>query len=326
MYPGEFIAVGNNGVTARSRDGHNWTKLNYPTTSTVSLYGVCAIRGSEVFYNQVEYIAIGPSAGTGTQSTVFLGWAGGPNSDGFSDAFKMEDQSGNPLYNMTVSFPLPTQSNVGYLYIGSIGIIANDIGLGATNTFTNTIQVYVEQNHPGQTYQQLCANNTSTSDTFTAIAVYSNYDTGTGAVIPGGGIVKSSRNGLDNSTWSNVFSDSNVPFYGCAYGNGTFIAGGGNNTVARSTDGGTTWTTVSGANPGAIWWYGAYGNGKFVLVGWISINGQNQGVIQYSTDNGQTWSKANPGTSSQFLGVSYSPQLNIFVAVGLGGAIVSVDG
>jgi hypothetical protein len=161
-------------------------------------------------------------------------------------------------------------------------------------------------------------NNTISGGTFTAVAVTS-----------GGHILKSTRNGDAAGTWTNV---ANLPaaLEGVAYGNGHWVAVGQPNAVYTSTNA-TTWTKTKGAISGAVWSWVTYGNGKFVAVGGAvhtQANGnlESKGVIQYSTDNGATWTLGNAGTKNVLTSIAYSPTLNKFVAVGYNGTIVSVNG
>jgi hypothetical protein len=111
--------------------------------------------------------------------------------------------------------------------------------------------------------------------------------------------------------------------YGICYGkdtngNNCFIAVGCVD-IARSTDGGKTWTKITPLNAGLI--YGnlfgiAYGNGTFVAVGGYNTTTSNfpTGVypraVYYSTDGGLTWIQANTNLfssgnlSSQSLGIT----------------------
>ena len=67
-----------------------------------------------------------------------------------------------------------------------------------------------------------------------------------------------------------------------AYGDGVWLAGGGNGALMRSTDGGFTWT---GLHPQASLHAiraVAYGNGRFVIAGDL-------GMVALSDDAGDTW-------------------------------------
>lgn len=137
-----------------------------------------------------------------------------------------------------------------------------------------------------------------------------------GAVNPNGTIISST----DGTTWirrtaANVFALTSV-----AFGNGTFVVAGGNaagsGSLQSSTDG-TTWTnrTVANSNPMSCI---AYGNGIFVT------GSDTSPTIQYSTDNGVTWSQDSvSGILSYTRSIVYGN--GIFMAVGAGGIAVSTD-
>jgi photosystem II stability/assembly factor-like uncharacterized protein len=183
---------------------------------------------------------------------------------------------------------------------------------GKPNTITNTSPLYKEAS-TGEELNQFAANNTTSGTSFTAIVVG-----------VGGGIWKSTRDGDTHASWTKVFT-APTELYGCCYGGGHWVAVGLNNSVFVSTDA-TSWIAKKGAVPGAQWFNMAYGKGKFVAVGGVTIGTKKSGVVMYSTDGGNTWSKGN-GSGGGFLqGIDYSPELNVFAAVGEGGTILSVEG
>lgn len=140
----------------------------------------------------------------------------------------------------------------------------------------------------------------------------------------GGSILLSNRNGTNPGTWQTVHS-AGTPLFGIAYGNGSWVAVGQGNKVLTSTDG-YTWTTRVGAQKSSDWQWITYGNGTFVAVGGAVVNGQEIGTVMFSTDGGVTWTRGNSGSKKSLSSIAYSPELNKFVAVGVGGAIVTVDG
>lgn len=140
-----------------------------------------------------------------------------------------------------------------------------------------------------------------------------------------GGIWLSNRIGTQPGTWTKVYDNPSYELYSAAYGDGVWIVAGLNGVVLRSTDA-TNWTEVKGAVPGGRWNQGSFGNGKFVFVGARYVGQDYLSAVMYSDDLGLTWKKGNPGTKGALLAIDYSPQLNMFVAVGNGGAIVSVAG
>ena len=82
---------------------------------------------------------------------------------------------------------------------------------------------------------------------------------------------------------------------GIAYGNGTFVAVGYTNGMARSTDNGATWTAIpAGTSAGQntfSWGISriAFGSGAFIAVG---------EHIAHSGDNGVTWTAIPAGTGA----------------------------
>jgi hypothetical protein len=139
-----------------------------------------------------------------------------------------------------------------------------------------------------------------------------------------GSILLSYRDGDATGTWTKV-KQASSGLEGVAYGNGNWVAVGQNNLVLTSTDG-NTWTESRGAFPGAQWNWIAYGNGKFVAVGSGTVNGASVGAVMFSTNGGASWTRGNSGTTNHLQSVAYSPTLNVFVAVGNNGAIVTVNG
>ena len=320
--PGEFIAVGRGGVTARSRDGHNWIKLPYPDHPVSNFSGVEVAWDSQISPYGITYDSVYFNTLT-NQTHVATGFAGRAN-DQFTNDYALYDQNGSAISTpLDVLYRYPTQTSFEYIWVGQGKIGHNQYTYDFSTSTTAT--VWIETVQLGKYFNQVAASNTSSSNAFIAIAPFYNYNTSTGATIAGGGIVLSNRNGQTTSTWNTVYTDSTVNLRGSAYGNGVWISCGSDNTVVRSTNG-SSWTKSSGAVPGATWWYMAYGNGKFVCVGYTTVNGQQVAALQYSTDDGVTWTKGSPGTTNRLYGITYSPELNVFVACGLGGALVSVDG
>lgn len=104
-----------------------------------------------------------------------------------------------------------------------------------------------------------------------------------------------------------------------AYGGGWFVAvggGGGATHIARSSDGGKTWSSVSNSLYGAD--AVTYANGKFVAVG---LN-----TAAYSTDNGATWTTAAGFPNGQWHAVCYGGGKFVAVNSAAGKAMYSSDG
>ena len=112
-----------------------------------------------------------------------------------------------------------------------------------------------------------------------------------------------------------------------AFGNGSFVALGAN-VAAYSTDSGDTWNPATVPSGSADYKAVTYGNGHFVAVGPVFPPDGN-GVISYSTNDGQDWTTLNQGANI-YHGVAYGYDSNgngLFIAVGPAGkAIYSADG
>lgn len=172
---------------------------------------------------------------------------------------------------------------------------------------------------------QFASDSQSYNPAFTVLAVTSSSTTDKGRIL------LSSRYGNEVSTWAEAYVASQR-LQGCAFGNNTWIAVGRNNLVVRTTDG-VNWTELSGAVPGARWKWLTFGGGRFVAVGFNTVPDPENpavdiqvGAVMYSDDDGLTWTSVNSGTKNQLSSVAYSPELNVFVAVGDNGTVVSVKG
>jgi len=131
------------------------------------------------------------------------------------------------------------------------------------------------------------------------------------------------QKGTYYSGGSQVYSDIN----GIAYGNGKWVAVGGEGKMAYSTDNGVTWTAVADST---IWQYTysgstytsnigdiAYGNGRFVAVGGSKM--------AYSTDGTNWTAVAGSSTLNSFSIGDIAYGNGRFVAVGSDGKMAYVD-
>lgn len=116
--------------------------------------------------------------------------------------------------------------------------------------------------------------------------------------------------------WTASALPASAVWCGVAYGGGWFIAVGGNSDIARSSDGGKTWSSVSSnvSDASAI----TYENGKFVVVGYNSA--------AYSTDNGATWTAAASFPNGQWHAVCYGGGKFVAVDSNANKAMYSSDG
>jgi len=160
------------------------------------------------------------------------------------------------------------------------------------------------------------------NNTFVAVGSYGNNS-------DNNRIATSSDNGL---TWTAVTTNAfdytdpggylktDTSIFAIAFGNGTFVAGGGSGRMAYSSDG-VNWTAAITPEPvvesslflsqiEAI----AYGNGTFVVA-------SNNGQMAYSSDNGVTWTMVanNPYAYAYGIANAIAYGNNTFVAVGNNG-------
>lgn len=166
----------------------------------------------------------------------------------------------------------------------------------------------------------IAANNDFNSNTFRACV--------TG---DGGNIYYSDRVGNEPSTWNKTYTTpvpstgGRIGLTGIAHGDGYWIAVGQNNTVVTSSNG-IDWTLNQGAVQGSDWQWICFGAGRFVAIGGVVVDGKTVGTIMFSDDGGATWTKGSSGTDKFLYSIAYSPELNVFAAVGEAGTIVSVKG
>ena len=104
----------------------------------------------------------------------------------------------------------------------------------------------------------------------------------------------------NGTSWSNGGNMGGECSAGIAGGNGVFIAVDGNsNRVRRSTNGGSSWSSIyvqSGIQAEDV---DTDGSGTWVIVSDGSGNATSNGnYVLYSTDNGQNWSEVSSSTSS----------------------------
>lgn len=118
--------------------------------------------------------------------------------------------------------------------------------------------------------------------------------------------------------WNAAVLPASAVWSGIAYGGGWFVAvgGGGATHIARSSDGGKTWSSVSNSlyDADAV----GYANGKFVAVG---LN-----TAAYSTDNGATWTAAASFPNGQWHAVCYGGGKFVAVNSAADKAMYSSDG
>ena len=142
--------------------------------------------------------------------------------------------------------------------------------------YTPSTDTWVTVNLPslGGSYESIAVN----PSTDTAIV----YNANDGWVrVPAGG------SPITNESFTNSILSPGAISVGMAYGNGKFVYAHGNGNVAYSTDDGANWTEVNAAADSTVEWQKiVYGNGRFVMVGFIPT--ENTARATYSFD-GITW-------------------------------------
>lgn len=222
----------------------------------------------------------------------------------------------------TVTYPASKTSNLYLTVSYGTDTLGGAIWSGRPDPKAPPPQLYLEYRSPdtSEIFYQLASDSRPYNPDFTVVTVTNQ-----------GRILRSGRYGNEPGTWTEAFVASHA-LNGVVYGNNVWIAVGKNNLVVKTTDG-VTWTESAGAIPGAWWQWICFGKGRFVAAGYQTIPDPNNpgfnidaGVIMYSDDDGVTWKKANSGTNKRLSSIAYSPELNVFVAVGRDGTIISVNG
>lgn len=223
---------------------------------------------------------------------------------------------------MTVTYPASATNNLYITVSAGTSSLGGGIWSGRPDPKTPAPQLHLEyrSSNVDEVFFQLASDSRPYNPDFTVVAV-SNQ----------GRILRSGRHGNEPGTWTEAFVASHG-LTGAVYANNVWVCVGRENLVVRTTDG-ATWHESAGAIPGAMWQWLTFGGGRFVAVGYKTIDDPDNpgftidsGVIMYSDDDGVTWTKANSGTSKRLTSIAYSPELNVFVAVGYDGTIISVKG
>ncbi|GAB3945108.1 hypothetical protein GCM10028805_13660 [Spirosoma harenae] len=135
-----------------------------------------------------------------------------------------------------------------------------------------------------------------------------------------GTVAVTSTNGINYTLGTTQhFSGAGEGFNDVAFGNGQFVAVGGEGIIQTSTDG-NVWT-LRHSTSGASLYGVAYGGGQYVAVG----SGLDVGGSFLRSSDGITWIKSAAGANTFYHGITYTN--GQFVAVGFNGAIgTSTDG
>ncbi|SDD68349.1 Uncharacterized protein SAMN02799630_06087, partial [Paenibacillus sp. UNCCL117] len=141
-------------------------------------------------------------------------------------------------------------------------------------------------------------------------------------VYAAGGISSRIVTSTDGAVWTSRYKDTGSPapiIQGMFYVNGKFIAPASRGVIHTSTDG-TTWDTYNANDTTITLRAAAYGNGKYVAVGFKS----SIGVVLTSAD-GAAWTPSAQTPAAGLRGVAFAN--GVFVAVGNNGYVyVSTDG
>ena len=111
----------------------------------------------------------------------------------------------------------------------------------------------------------------------------------------------------DGVTWRQRVSGTQQFIYDVAFGNGRYVAVGQNGLVLTSPDG-IYWTSRNSGTTTQLYTV-TYGNGVFVAAGL-------DGNIFSSANLGVTWTPEDSQTTDIIWDIVYSPEFNLFVAVG----------
>ena len=125
----------------------------------------------------------------------------------------------------------------------------------------------------------------------------------------------------DVTSYSEIDPNFDKKAYCIGFGNGVWIAAGGQGSIHTSTDAGQTWTKrIADNSYTGTFRTVVYGDGIFIIAG-------DSGEIQYSTDNGQTWHHASAagGYSGTFRGGCYSDTIEKYLLCGDNAEIQHAD-
>lgn len=348
--PLKFFVGGNQGANTSSRDGFNWGNAE-PNPVGADIATIIAVADSSIpdYHVEVTGSAVNvlgdPSVTVDTGSVVYgrLGWNGTTTTAGYIDSVsniqKLSSTGGGPFNLSSIAVDrmtaIPTASGILYLTAAGYGTTTTNtasVVVTTTNAIIYNGKPNKETGSGVLNYESLLENvvisgfahnATTASSSFTVIAAGDLYAPYTDMPKTGRGIYKSSRSGTSSGTWTQVL---NTPTNcnDAAYGEGIWVVVGEENVIYYSSDT-TNWTAISGPIPGASWNAVAYGNGKFIAVGGVVVNGEVIAAVAVS-ENGSTWTKGSAPAKAKLNDIAYSPQLNVFVAVGESASIVAVEG
>lgn len=268
-----WIGVGNNAgkTIARSGDLSIWTDNtidNWNTVPDSSGGGVFTSEGTGIAYANGVWVAVGIGGNTIATST----------DNGITWTSK----------SLATSTAILSNDGRGVAYGNGLWVA---IGGGASNS-TNSIATSLN----GISWTGLGTNSTDIVGRYGRAVAYGN-NTWVAVSTGGANTISTSSNG---TTWigksNNIFTTTiNSTINGglsIAYGNGLWIAGGGrvsggvavSHTLAKSTDGGDTWTGLGTSTFTSGVTGVAYGESNT----WVAV-GHGTNTIAYSTNDGDSW-------------------------------------
>lgn len=96
----------------------------------------------------------------------------------------------------------------------------------------------------------------------------------------------------DGTTWTETYGNYNW-LGGCAFGDGVFLAGGGQGGLLRSEDRGQTWTAL----PSVADAHGTFFTFRHLMYLGETFYGTGEQGIAFSSDQGETWTIDNSQTT-----------------------------
>ncbi|MCB9638917.1 MAG: hypothetical protein H6728_09245 [Myxococcales bacterium] len=125
------------------------------------------------------------------------------------------------------------------------------------------------------------------------------------------------RSTNSGSSWTSIPTPTTNTLYGISFADNVAIAVGSSGTILRSTDGGVSWSAVNSPTTSTLYDVAVYETGTSVYTA-IAVG--SSGTILRSTDNGASWSTVTSPTSSILYGVSLKSSTAI--ATGSGGVMI----
>jgi len=253
---GTFVAVGYQGVILSSPDGKVWTRRNSGVTDDFHRVTFCrdrffAFTWGGVLSSSADGMAWSAmdtyAAGLGSPRTML--WTNGlfiagATLNGYSILTSTDGITWTTRFGTFQPYILDVTFGGGmYVAVGGANIIASSDGINWTNVA-----------HPiysGSFFRVAYGNNT-----FAVVGYFANSAPS---------VIMTSTNGLD---WTTRDPNGDYELGTIAFGNGSFVAGGGRGIVATSEDA-VNWTNRNSGVQDV--WGVAYGRGTFVGVGPLGV-------------------------------------------------------